>query len=110
MVRLRLSYTGKHPVSEENKGGHPAPPAEPGDHASRRPNRERKVVSQSQIIVVSGLQVVSLLQVCVERLRRLGHEVIFYEDPAAFHQAATSLTNVDAVLAASNFACSRALM
>jgi len=67
-------------------------------------------VSQPQIIAVGGLQSVSLFQDCVERLRRLGHNVVFYEDSAAFHHTTASLTNVDAVIAAPSFACSRALM
>jgi len=59
---------------------------------------------------VGGLHAASVVQDCVERLYRLGHAVVVYEDPAAFQQAAAHLTPADVVLAAPPFPCSRALM
>jgi D-3-phosphoglycerate dehydrogenase len=46
----------------------------------------------------------------VERLRRLGHDVVFHTDSAAFDDAGATLADVDALVAASSFACSRNLM
>lgn len=46
----------------------------------------------------------------VETLRELGHDVLFHEDAAAFHAASGDLDGIDVLVAASSFACPRALM
>jgi len=46
----------------------------------------------------------------VERLRGLGHDVVFHPDSSAFDDAGANLADVDALVVASSFACSRKLM
>lgn len=67
-------------------------------------------MNQSRIIGVGRVNPTNSLQNIMEKLRKLGHEVSFYEDPAAFHHVVPRLTDVDAVVAAPSFAFSRALM
>jgi phosphoglycerate dehydrogenase-like enzyme len=68
------------------------------------------VVTRSQIIAVGSLSLVRLLADIAESLRRLGHNVAFYENPAAFHHSVASLNDVDALIASPIFDCSRSLM
>ena len=63
-----------------------------------------------RIIAVGRRRSLYLFAPLVERLRGLGHDVVFHEDSAGFHDACDSLTDVDALVAASSFACSRKLM
>jgi len=67
-------------------------------------------VTQSRIIAVGKINSVRLLEDIVERLRGLGHRVVFYQDSAAFHNSTTDLVDVDVVVASPSFGCSRALM
>jgi len=67
-------------------------------------------MTQSRIVAVSRPRSASLLTDIAERLRGLGHDVVFYKDFAAFHDADAGLTGVDALVAPSGFTCSRALM
>jgi phosphoglycerate dehydrogenase-like enzyme len=67
-------------------------------------------VTQPRIVVVSRPRSLRLLADIAERLRRQGHNVVFYEDYASFYDAAAGLADVDALVAASSFACSRMLM
>jgi len=46
----------------------------------------------------------------VERLHGLGHDVVFHPDYSAFDDAGANLADVDALVVASSFACSRKLM
>jgi phosphoglycerate dehydrogenase-like enzyme len=67
-------------------------------------------VTPSRIIAVSRPRSASLVADIAERLRGLGHDVVFHQDSTAFHDAAGGLADVDALVAVSSFACSRALM
>lgn len=62
------------------------------------------------IVAVGRRRSLGLFVPIVERLRALGHDVVFHEDSAAFAAADTGLAGVDALIAASNFACPRALL
>ena len=64
----------------------------------------------SEIVVVGKLNSVTLLQDITERLRRVGHQVNFFEDTKAFHDAGASLVDAEAVVSAPSFACSKALL
>jgi phosphoglycerate dehydrogenase-like enzyme len=46
----------------------------------------------------------------IERLRGLGHDVVFHPNSSAFDDAGANLADVDALVVASSFACSRKLM
>lgn len=62
-----------------------------------------------RIVAVGRPRSVHLFVPIVETLRELGHDVVFYEDAATF-DAASGLSEVDVLVAASSFVCSRALM
>src|SRR5215213_8939761 len=78
--------------------------------AYRRADQERWSMATSKVIAIGKLASVSLLQDIVERLRKLGHDVTFHEDAAAFHRAPASVTDADAMVAAPSFTCSREIM
>ena len=63
-----------------------------------------------RIVAVGRRRSAYLFVPIVETLRELGHVVLFYEDSAAFDAAAGALGDADVLLAASSFACTRALM
>jgi len=63
-----------------------------------------------RIIAVGRQRSLHLFVPVVEILRELGHDVVFYEDSAAFDAVGSGLGDADALIAASSFACSRALM
>lgn len=64
----------------------------------------------SEIVVVGKLASATLLQDITERLRRVGHQVTFFEDSKAFDSVGASLVDAEAVVSAPSFACSRALL
>ena len=63
-----------------------------------------------RIVAIGRQRSLYLFVPIVETLRELGHDVVFYEDPAAFEAAGGRLGDADALVAASSFTCSRALM
>jgi phosphoglycerate dehydrogenase-like enzyme len=63
-----------------------------------------------RIVAVGRPRSVYLFVPIVETLRELGHDVVFYEESAAFHAANSGLSDADILVAASSFACSRELM
>jgi len=63
-----------------------------------------------RIVTIGRRRSLYLFVPIVEALRKLGHDVVFHEDDAAFAAAGGSLGDADILLAASSFACSRALM
>jgi phosphoglycerate dehydrogenase-like enzyme len=63
-----------------------------------------------RIVAVGRRRSLYLFEPIVETLRELGHDVRFYEDADAFRTAAGALHDADVLLAASSFACTRALM
>lgn len=63
-----------------------------------------------RIVAVGRRRSVHLFVPIVETLRELGHDVVFHEDAATFDAAASRLSEVDLLVAASSFVCSRALM
>jgi phosphoglycerate dehydrogenase-like enzyme len=65
---------------------------------------------QSRIVAVGKLASATLLQDITDRLRKLGHEVTFFEDATAFHDADGSLVGAEVAVVAPSFACSRALL
>ena len=67
-------------------------------------------MTRPRIAVVSRPRSVWLLADIAERLRGQAHDVVFHEDFAAFYAAGSDLTDIDALVAASSFDCSRALM
>jgi D-3-phosphoglycerate dehydrogenase len=67
-------------------------------------------VAQARIVAVGRQRSLYLFLPIVESLRELGHDILFHEDSDAFHAAGSSLSDADLLLAASSFACSRALM
>lgn len=70
----------------------------------------RSKVTQFEIVAVGKLNSVTLLPEIVEKLRRIGHRVTFFEDAHAFQDAGASLTNADVAVLAPSFACSKALL
>jgi phosphoglycerate dehydrogenase-like enzyme len=67
-------------------------------------------VAQARIVAVGRQRSLYLFAPIVEKLRELGHNVVFHQDSAAFHADAPGLTGVDILVAASSFLCSRSLM
>lgn len=67
-------------------------------------------MTQSRIVAIGRTRSRPLFVPIVEMLHEPGDDVVFYEDSAAFHAANASLAGVDALVAASSFDCSRALM
>ena len=67
-------------------------------------------MARSRIVAVGRQRSLYLFTPIVETLRKLGHDVIFYEDSASFHAAHSGLSDTDILVAASSFTCSRELM
>ena len=65
---------------------------------------------QSEIIAVGKLASAALLQDITAKLRKIGHQVKFFEDSQAFYDADASLVDADVAIVAPSFACSRALL
>jgi phosphoglycerate dehydrogenase-like enzyme len=63
-----------------------------------------------RIVAVGRPRSAYLFAPIVETLRKSGHDVVYYEDSAAFEAADCGLSDADVLLAASSFACTRALM
>lgn len=63
-----------------------------------------------RIIAVGRQRSLPLFIPIVEQLRGSGHDVAFYETSAAFDAAGADLAGADILVAASSFACTRALM
>lgn len=64
----------------------------------------------AEIVIVGKLASATLLLDITERLRRVGHQVSFFENTKAFRGAGASLVDAEVVVSAPSFACSRALM
>ncbi|HXC28113.1 MAG TPA: NAD(P)-dependent oxidoreductase [Stellaceae bacterium] len=62
------------------------------------------------IVAVGRARSIRLFTDIVERLRGIGHDVVFHPDPSAFDDAGANLADVDVLVAASSFACSRKLL
>ena len=67
-------------------------------------------MTQSKIVAVGKLASATLLQDITERLREIGHQVEFFEDSNAFHNAAATLVDADVVVVAPSFSCFKALL
>jgi phosphoglycerate dehydrogenase-like enzyme len=67
-------------------------------------------VTGRRIVAVGRARSIRLFTDIVEKLRGLGHDVVFHPDSSAFDDAGANLADVDVLVAASSFACSRKLM
>jgi phosphoglycerate dehydrogenase-like enzyme len=67
-------------------------------------------VNPQRIVAVGRRRSLYLFEPIVATLCELGHDVRFYEDSEAFHDAGPGLREADVLLAASSFACTRTLM
>jgi phosphoglycerate dehydrogenase-like enzyme len=67
-------------------------------------------VTRSRIVAIGRQRSLYLFAPIVEKLRELKHDVVFHKDSAGFHAAGASLAGADILVAASSFACTRALM
>ncbi|MFZ2004065.1 MAG: NAD(P)-dependent oxidoreductase [Stellaceae bacterium] len=67
-------------------------------------------MSPPRIVAVGRPRSAYLFLPIVATLRELGHDVVFYEDTAAFLAANSGLSETDILVAASSFPCARALM
>jgi phosphoglycerate dehydrogenase-like enzyme len=65
---------------------------------------------RSRIVAIGRQRSLYLFEPIVRALRKLGHDVVFHKDSAAFAASGASLTGADALIAASSVACSRELM
>ncbi|HEV2186538.1 MAG TPA: NAD(P)-dependent oxidoreductase [Stellaceae bacterium] len=63
-----------------------------------------------RIVAVGRARSIRLFTDVVERLRGLGHDVVFHPDYSAFDGAGAGLADADVLLAASSFTCSRKLL
>jgi phosphoglycerate dehydrogenase-like enzyme len=67
-------------------------------------------VPHSRIMAIGRPRSLRLFTPIVEKLRALGHDVVFHADAASFDAANTGLAGVDALIAASSVTVSRTLL
>jgi phosphoglycerate dehydrogenase-like enzyme len=65
---------------------------------------------KARVIAVGRQRSLYLFEPIVERLRELGHEIVFHKSSAAFQADRGGLAGADVLVAASSFACHRELM